>query len=303
MSVPYTFASATGNINLAELDANFANVSARTANANYADIAGTAVTVSASAQPNIRSLGTLFSINVSGNVVAGGIKSDAYYYANGQPFIGSGGNGSYGNTDVENYLPTYTGSLPSLTGTIATTGLIRSATVSATGTVKSANIIATLISGASITASGNISSPQISATNLSGYNVFSIGGIISAFGNVQGGNLLTVGLVSANGSVTGGNLLSRGQISTVGRVHADGELQTNSNVVASGAGIFVGSVTASAFIGNGSQLTGIPSNATITNINANLAVTLKSNQGRYVYVSSSAPLGTQGNVGDIWYQY
>jgi hypothetical protein len=61
MSVPYTFATATGNIPLSQLDVNFSNVK----NASL-----TAGTVTTAAQPNITSVGTLTSLTVSGNVTA-----------------------------------------------------------------------------------------------------------------------------------------------------------------------------------------------------------------------------------------
>lgn len=76
-TVPYIFAAQYGNIPLAQLDANFANVKA---NVDYATAAGaatlatlatsatTATTVTANSQPNITSLGTLSSLSVAGNV-------------------------------------------------------------------------------------------------------------------------------------------------------------------------------------------------------------------------------------------
>jgi hypothetical protein len=85
-TVPYIFAAQYGNIPLAQLDANFANVKA---NVDYATAAGsatlatsattattattatsatTAATVTANSQPNITSLGTLSSLSVAGNV-------------------------------------------------------------------------------------------------------------------------------------------------------------------------------------------------------------------------------------------
>ena len=63
MTVPYTFANQSGNIPLAELDTNFANVKAA------ADTAGV---VTANAQPNITSVGVLSGLSVSGNVIANG---------------------------------------------------------------------------------------------------------------------------------------------------------------------------------------------------------------------------------------
>jgi hypothetical protein len=57
MTVPFTFANQTGAIPLSELDANFAAVP------NAANVAGT---VTANAQPNITSVGTLTSLSVTG---------------------------------------------------------------------------------------------------------------------------------------------------------------------------------------------------------------------------------------------
>ena len=64
MTVPYTFANASGNVPASELDANFAVVSA------YSDTAGT---VTAAAQGNITSVGTLSNLSVTGNVNAGNV--------------------------------------------------------------------------------------------------------------------------------------------------------------------------------------------------------------------------------------
>lgn len=58
------------------------NVNGTVANANYAAYAGNVVNAS---QPNITSLGTLSTVTVTGNATVGGVKTDNYYYANGQP--------------------------------------------------------------------------------------------------------------------------------------------------------------------------------------------------------------------------
>ena len=58
------------------------NVNGTVANANYAAYAGNVVNAS---QPNITSLGTLSTVSVTGNATVGGVKTDNYYYANGQP--------------------------------------------------------------------------------------------------------------------------------------------------------------------------------------------------------------------------
>ena len=67
MPVPYTFANATGNIPLNQLDANFSNVS---------QFSATAGTVTGNAQPNITTVGTLFNLTVTGNVIAARFAGD-----------------------------------------------------------------------------------------------------------------------------------------------------------------------------------------------------------------------------------
>ena len=58
------------------------NINGTVANANYAAYVGNVVNAS---QPNITSVGTLSSLSVTGNATFGGVKTDNYYYANGQP--------------------------------------------------------------------------------------------------------------------------------------------------------------------------------------------------------------------------
>ena len=121
----------SGTVNLANFatTANAvagANVTGTVANATFATTAGsatTAGTVTTNAQPNITSIGTLTSISVSGNTNTGnlitggvvsasgnasvlGIKTDNYYYANGVSISFAG---SYSNSNVAAYLPTFTG--------------------------------------------------------------------------------------------------------------------------------------------------------------------------------------------------
>ena len=103
-----------------------ANVSGTVANATFATSAGsatTAGTVTTNAQPNITSIGTLTSVSVSGNSTVGnlitggvvsatgnasvlGIKTDNYYYSNGVPISFAG---TYSDSNVAAYLPTFTG--------------------------------------------------------------------------------------------------------------------------------------------------------------------------------------------------
>jgi len=76
---------------------NGSNVTGTVANANYATYAGTVLT---NAQPNITSVGTLTSLDVTGNVSAGNIKSDNLLYANGTPYVFTT-NAAGSNTQVQ----------------------------------------------------------------------------------------------------------------------------------------------------------------------------------------------------------
>ena len=80
--------------------------------ATSATSATTAGTVTTAAQPNITSLGTLSSLTVSANTTTGGIKTDNYYYANGVSISFAG---AYSNSNVANYLPTFTGTVGATT--------------------------------------------------------------------------------------------------------------------------------------------------------------------------------------------
>jgi len=91
-----------------------------------------------------------------------------------------------------------------------------------------------------------------------GGNVYS-GGLISsvgnilAGGNVSGNNISLINGVSAGGNVTGGNIVTGGIITATGNISS------------------AGNVSASYFIGNGSQLTGLPAGYSDANVATYLA--------------------------------
>ena len=58
------------------------NITGNISNANFAGYAGQVVDAT---QSNITALGTLTTLSVSGNAAVGGVLTDNYYYANGQP--------------------------------------------------------------------------------------------------------------------------------------------------------------------------------------------------------------------------
>ena len=105
---------ANGNITVGNVTTlNTANNNAGAANTNTGTITGT-WTANGGASGNTM-------IITNGNLVAiTGIKTDNYYYANGTPFNPVG---TYGNANVEAFLPTYVGTLqPISISTTAITG-------------------------------------------------------------------------------------------------------------------------------------------------------------------------------------
>ena len=83
-----------GNITATNFVGNF---SGNASNANFANTAGT---VTASAQPNITSVGTLVSLEVSGNITANAVKTNQLLYANGDPYQFTT-NAAGSNTEVQ----------------------------------------------------------------------------------------------------------------------------------------------------------------------------------------------------------
>ena len=121
-------------------------------------------------------------------------------------------------------------------------------------------------------------------------------GVVSASGNVTGGNLLTGGLISATGtlSVTGATTLttvSTGNISA-GNVYSGGSITTGGLISA------VGNVTGSYFIGNGSQLTGVTAGAPTSVVNGTSNVVVASSGNVTVGVAGTPNVAVFATTGE-----
>ena len=143
-------------------------------------------------------------------------------------------------------------------GTVPSSRLTGTYSISISGLAATANTV-TDAAQPNITSVGTLSS--LTATgNVTGGNL-TTAGLISATGNVTGGNLTTAGLISATGNVTGGNLTTAGNVTggnltTAGIANVGTLSVTGSGNVAGNLGV-TGNSSASYFLGNGSQLTGI----------------------------------------------
>ena len=135
MTVPFNFATQSGNIPLSELDANFANVSASTLTATY---------VTGNNQSNITDVGTLNSLAVYGNVSAGNVSTNGIVRANaviGVNYTGTNvsvtGNITGSNISATNYI----GTTVSVSGNVAGGNVRTSGIVSATGNITGGNVL------------------------------------------------------------------------------------------------------------------------------------------------------------------
>ena len=246
---------------------------------------------------------------VAGQVSATGNISGNYILGNGALLTGI--NIGYGNSNVADFLPTYTGNLVSLTGPVTTTanvtgGNLRTAgQISATGNITSGNVntgrlnAGYITTGTTISAVGNIATSSyfigdgslltgINANygnaNVAAFlptytgNLVSLTGPVTTTANVTGGNLRTSGTILASGNITAANL-------DTGRVNA-------ANITASGLISAVANITTSAyFIGDGSQLTNLPAG---NYSNANVAAFLPTYTG--AMPSMTGLLRTTANI-------
>ena len=79
-------AGVNGVANVVVITSNSLSVNGNVTATNFLGNATTAGTVTTNAQPNITSVGTLTAVTVTGNVVAGGVKTNNLLYANGAPW-------------------------------------------------------------------------------------------------------------------------------------------------------------------------------------------------------------------------
>jgi hypothetical protein len=267
-----TGSNVSGNVTSA-VQSHFANIANSVAGSNVSGQVGNALvagTVYTNAQPNITSVGTLVSLTVTGNITSGnaslGNLATATYFS-GDGSLLTGITGTYSNSNVAAYLPTYTGNFSA--GNANISGSIT--TGSGSGNISGANyVVANYFSG-----NGSLLT-SITGANVSG-NVTSA--VQSHFANI------------AN-SVTGGNVSGQvGNALVAGTVYTNA--QPNITSIGSLTSLTVtGNVSADYFIGNGSLLTGLPSSYS----NANVAAYLPTYTGNFTAgnanISGSLVAGT-----------
>jgi hypothetical protein len=127
---------------------------------------------------------TTATVTATGNITGSNILAGAYYYANGQPFTGSGSGTNYSNANVASFLA-------------VNTGPINGGNLSVTLVNSNGNI-----TGANLTVTGNVTAAGIVATNYQANANIHAGGTLTAVGAAQVGSLVT------NGNINAGNVIA-----------------------------------------------------------------------------------------------
>jgi hypothetical protein len=228
-------------------------------------------------------------LSMVGNVTANNFIGNSLATTNGISATGNITGNNIFSLNVVSATGNITGQNLLTTGIISATanvvgGNIRTAgSITATGNITGGNLItATTVIDGGVSTSGNVTGANIltggtisSTGNINGANIIAnlavISDTLSILGNIQGGNLLTSGVISTTGNATFGNVQTTGRITVTGNVDA-GNLRTAGTVAAATVST-TGNITASYFLGNGSQLTGLNAFQTVaangTNLTAN----------------------------------
>ena len=254
MTVPYTFGTESSPIPLSQLDANFAvsptyaNTAGNVANAAQPNITSVGTLVALSVTGNVVSgnVRTAGGISAAGNVTVGNVSTggtiSAYGTVTGGNIVTTGSISATGDATFNNITITagsITGNL-NTSGNITSVGTISSqgnvvaqGTVSATGNIHTDGYFTGNFQGNIV---GNITGAPGSTTQV----LFNTSGNVDAVGGLtynKGSNTLGIlGVVSAQGNITGGNLRINGSTQLVGAATAPtAPVNTANNQVATTA--------------------------------------------------------------------
>ena len=222
------------------------------------------------------------NLAVNGNIsVAGNIVGN--FVATTQTFVG--------NVTAGNLI---TGGQLSATGNVAGGNVRATGQISATGNVtgnvfigNGSGLTGIVVSGGtsivngtsnvSVLANSNVAIAVSGTANVAVWANTGgfVSGVLSATGNITGGNLRTAGAILATGNIQGSTIIAAGigvaaDIGAGGQIYADGNVNTGNSVNA------VGNIVGSYFLGNGSFLTGLSSTSRITSGTTEMSVDVPS---------------------------
>jgi hypothetical protein len=281
VTISTTGLTVAGNITATNFVGNF---SGNASNANFANTAGT---VTASAQPNITSVGTLVSLEVSGNITANAVKTNQLLYANGDPYVfttnaaGSNTQVQFNNNNAFSASANFT--FNTGTNTLSVTnitangaGLSSLTGANVTGEVAFANI-ANSVAVANVVGIGNIATTNYDGNALNvlhgdgtwsadqtTYSNSNVVSLLNAFGS---NNIVTTGNIDAGKLFGNGNA-----ISSITGANVTGEVSfaNTANSVAVANVVGIGNIATVNLDGNVSNLlTGNGTFVTISTVSAN----------------------------------
>jgi hypothetical protein len=235
---------------------------------NSATVTGNLTATNRITGGNLYSLGLVSSI---GTVTA------PFFVGNGAFLTGITAATTYGNANVAVFLPTYSGSLPSLSGNVTTDGNLTGAMIygngsQLTGMYGNANVatylngsVGNIIPVANVTYGLGNSTHQWKDLWVSNSTIY----INSVPVSINSSNTLTVSgqavltnggnaAVSTTGNISAANIAATGTI-TGSSASAGGNI-TGGNLITAGTVSAAGNITGNYILGNGSQITGLPAN-------------------------------------------
>jgi len=268
----------------------------------------------------------------------GNISAGNYIFGNGIYLTGLPA--TYSNANVADFLPVYSGNISaeyiSVTGNINSNNILNSASISAQGNILAQGTVSALgnivTSGYFVgTFVGNVtgnfvvpgSNTQVifntsgnadavgGMTYNKGSNTFAVLGVVTAQGNIIGGNILTTGVISATGAITSSNTITgsnlaagTGYVSTSGNV-TGGNILFGSGVISGSGNILGANVISGAILtatgnvyGGNISTSGLISAAANIYSNATVHVTNDINAGGNISanVYTGSTISVNGNI-------
>ena len=270
---------------------------------NSATVTGNLTTTNRITGGNLYSLGLVSSI---GTVTA------PFFVGNGAFLTGIAAVSDYSNANVASYLPTYSGSLPLLSGNLTTSGNLTAAQLygngsQLTGMYGNANVavylsgsVGNIIPSANVTYSLGNSTNQWKDLWVSNSTIY----INSVPVSVNASNTLTVAgqvvltngssaAVSTTGNISAANVIASGTV-TGSSASTSGNI-TGGNLLTAGVVSSAGNITGNYILGNGSQLSGIAASYG----NANVVSYLPTYTGSFASLTGNVTTTADVSAGNV----
>jgi hypothetical protein len=243
MTVPYTFATASGNVPLSELDANFASLANNVSTANTAMVAET---VSGNVQANITTVGTLTNLSVAGNVIANLFVGNIAGSITNAVYANTAGSANFANSATTATLATLATSATTAgtAGTVINPVQANITTVGTLGNLSvSGNVVAGRFIGNIANTTGQVGNALIAGTVYANAqpNITSVGTLVSVSST---GGLFTSGVASVAGNVVSNN------INTIGNVNANNVVFNNTSKFSSASWLVAETIVANLATGD-----------------------------------------------------